>query len=145
MFKLSKPRCEELSMCFRRYDQQNTGLLTYDSLTNLLYNIGIHLSHTEKRVLKQEYEERGEFTLGDLLTLGETFYNNQGMKTQIENSLALICDGKTIETKCLFDTLLKLGTKIKLEEELLRIFLWNYCQAGEEIDIETFVSRVLRE
>ncbi|KAH8584000.1 troponin c [Cryptosporidium sp. chipmunk genotype I] len=141
---LSKSRIDELRQFFKIVDRDKTGKVSEEKIIHMLNAIGVQLTRRDKLAIKAESNERGFYTVEDLIKIGEVVYNDRVIARDLVESLQSISDGKdTISSVELRKHLLNIGSIIKLSPEEVNCIL---SDIGENnINIYDFVSYCISE
>ncbi|KAF7457343.1 putative troponin c, isotype gamma [Cryptosporidium felis] len=141
---LSKPRVDELRQFFKVVDREKRGKVSEEKLIHMLNAIGVQLTKRDKLALKAESQERGMYTVDDLLKIGEVVYNDRVIANDLEDSLKFISEGKeTINSADLRKCLLRMGSIVKLSAEEVNCILSDIGESS--INIHDFVSYCISE
>ncbi|KAH8740088.1 hypothetical protein FG386_000915 [Cryptosporidium ryanae] len=141
---LSKPRIDELRQFFKVVDRERTGKISEEKLIHMLNAMGVQLTKRDKIAIRAESQERGMYTLDDILKIGEVVYNDKVIANDLINSLLCITNGKdVINCSELRKNLLKIGTMVKLLPEEVNCILSDIGEG--EINIYDFVAYCISE
>ncbi|KAL3128116.1 hypothetical protein CHM_5g2160 [Cryptosporidium hominis] len=141
---LSKPRIDELRQFFKIVDRDKTGKISEEKIIHMLNAIGVQLTKRDKLGIKAESNERGLYTVDDLIKIGEVVYNDRVIARDLVESLQSISDGKdTISSAELRKHLLNIGSIIKLTPEEVNCILSDIGESN--INIYDFVSYCISE
>lgn len=158
---------------FKIVDREKTGKVSEEKIIHMLNAMGVQLSRRDKLAIRagefspphlllvllldsevdlhflkllfiSESEERGYYTVQDLIKIGEVVYNDRVIARDLVESLRSISDGKdTISSSELKKHLLNIGSMIKLSPEEVNCILNDIGESN--INIHDFVSYCISE
>ncbi|EEA04896.1 uncharacterized protein CMU_039650 [Cryptosporidium muris RN66] len=125
-------------------DREKTGRINDTKLIHMLKSIGVKLSRRDLLAISAEVRERGEYTVDDILKIGEVVYNDEVIAKDLVDALLFISGGRDIISASeLRRYLLLTGSIVKLTEEEVDCIL---SDIGESvINIYDFVAYCITE